>query len=175
MNIYDLLNKIGNYFPIILFICSVYTLYSKTNYLYFYILGYILDSCINKIFKNIFKTPIPLEDEKKINLLIKNKQNIILKNNKILSEKFGMPSKNVESVMYSLTYIYLSTEKKYYLLFYSSILLYVIWRDLYYNYHNISQIIIGIIVGLIIAIFIYKISKNNLFSMKIKDDDNCKI
>ena len=175
MNVYNLLNKIGNYSPIILFMCSVYTLYSKTNYLYYYVLGYILDSCVNKILQNIFKTPTPLEDEKKINLLIKKNNNIILKNNEILNEKFGMPSKNVESIMYSLTYIYLSTEKIYYLVFYSSILLYVIWIDIYFNYHNILQIIVGIIIGLIIAILSYKISKNNLFYLKIKEDDNANL
>ena len=65
------LDYIGIYGPLILFLISIFLLWNKSNYLTYYVYGFILNGLSTLILKGIFKQPRPSEDLKLFNLVIK--------------------------------------------------------------------------------------------------------
>ena len=166
-----ILDYIGIYGPLILFASSFYLLFNKHNLLFYYIVGFCINIILNIILKGIIKQPRPLDNEKIFNLAIKHNYKDIFKNG-LPFDIFGMPSGHAQSVMFSTVYIYLALKKINIFLFYLLISCFTMFQRVYKNYHYITQIVVGDIIGALFAIFIFYISQRKIKGIiREKPDD----
>lgn len=166
-----ILDYIGINAPFILFFLSVYLLFNKNNLLFYYIIGFFINIILNIVLKGIIKQPRPLDDEKIFNLAIKNNNKDIFKDG-IPFDVFGMPSGHTQSVLFSTIYIYLALKKMNVLLFYILISFITMFQRIYNNYHSITQVLVGDIVGALFAFFIFYISQQKIKGIiRVKRDD----
>ncbi len=130
----SILKHIGNWGPFLLFIISFFLLYKTPFFLYLYIIGFILNSLINVFLKNIIRQPRP----------------------NIKRASFGMPSGHAQSVFFSTMFILLTLKIPLYI---TSIYLLISFNTGYqsvkYNYHTISQVIIGCLIGISLSYIWY--------------------
>jgi membrane-associated phospholipid phosphatase len=144
----DILKHIGNYGSDILLVTTILLLANKPYLLSIYIIGYVINMNLNKLLKQVIRDPKPIQNNE---------------------YKYRMPSGHSQCTIYSVVFIYFilfhssyKTLKSFKLkaivfLFYLLILFNTINCCLLYNYHTISQVIIGTIVGGIVGWFIYKL------------------
>ena len=169
--LYTIFNYLGEFAPIILFLSSLYLLLDKDNLFFYYIFGIFTNILLNLILKGIIQQPRPLDDEKLFNLALRNANKDVFKDG-IPFNVFGMPSGHAQSVLFSTVFIYLALKYKKILLFYLSISIFTMIQRIYNNYHSISQIIVGDIVGALFACFIFYIVQQKLKGkLREKPDD----
>jgi dolichyldiphosphatase len=168
MNIF---NEIGAYGPIILFIFSLYFLWENSNLFFYYNIGIFVNQIINIILKGLLQCPRPSEDEKLFNLALKHGKRFLYKDG-IPYDIFGMPSGHAQSVFFSTIFIFLSTEKMNIFLIYLSICLITLWQRVSYNYHTITQVVVGSIVGSLIGYLFYSLARENMKGKVNEKPDN---
>jgi dolichyldiphosphatase len=166
-NIRKVMDYIGTTGPYLLNIISIGLLIDKQIYLFFYILGYIINIIINLVLKNIIKDPRPDQDTILFELGLKHGKRFTM-------DKYGMPSGHVQGVAFSLMFVYLVLNNIYVLWFYLFVVVLTMMQRYNYNNHTLSQIIIGLLVGLSVGYLFYYLShlfiKGKLLNKK---DDNC--
>jgi hypothetical protein len=148
-----------------LFFITLLILFSEEKYifLYSYILFFILNLLINYILKIILKHPKPNEN---IDLFHFIKE-------KIEYERFGTPSANCQSCLFSTFFILFSTKNLLYFLFYLFLSFYVIYQEIYNNISYYYQILIATIIGIIISIIAYQLSLLFLKGkVELKEEEN---
>lgn len=148
MNIKYILDIIGTTAPYSLFIISLFLLRNLKYYLFFYIFGFIINNILNIFLKILIKEPRPNKDETFFELMIFNGK-------RIGYDKYGMPSGHAQNCLFSLAYIILTLNQPIIGIFYviiSSISLIQIYE---YKNHTIMQLIIGSIIGILFAYFVY--------------------
>jgi membrane-associated phospholipid phosphatase len=166
-----ILNYLGGFGPIILFLYSVYLLWNKQNLLFYYTIGFFSNSLLNTILKGIIQQPRPLEDVNLFNLAIKNVNKDIFRNG-LPFDLFGMPSGHAQSVLFSTVFIYLALKKQTILLFYLFVSGFTMFQRVYNNYHTILQIIVGNIIGALFAWFVFHLAQQKLKGrIREKHDD----
>jgi len=173
---YEIFDKIFNkarvFGPIILIISTIITLWKNKKYSFYYKFGTISSFILNFILKNIFRQPRPNENMEKFNLTMKHFNMFSFKNG-IPYDIFGMPSGHSQFVSFSTMYIYLVRKNLYITLIYLLISLIVIYESIKLEYHSVSQVIVGSMVGSLYAIFIYYLAQNNIMGdISLKKDDN---
>jgi membrane-associated phospholipid phosphatase len=156
-----ILNLIGEFGPIILFLCSIYLLWKKRNLLFYYIIGVFANSILNIILKGIIQQPRPSEDEKLFNLALSNSAKNVFKNG-LPFDTFGMPSGHAQSVFFSTCFIYLALKNRNILLFYLLFSFLTMFQRVYNNYHTIFQIIVGSLLGTLFAWFVFHLAQQKL-------------
>ena len=163
----ELINHIGNSGSIILLLFSIILLYNKPTTLFFYCLGFLINSLLNIFLKLAIKQPRPSENERLFYLKLNNGYNIEF-------NKYGMPSGHAQSVLYSLVFIYFASNyNKKITLLYLLISLITCYQREEYMYHTIFQVFIGIIIGLLVGYLFYMLSKHKIKGiMKTKKDDD---
>ena len=167
MDVIKYIDLVGFYGPIILNITSIILLWNQQIIMWSYILGSISSIIINLVLKIIIKDPRPEQDAKLLKLAVDNGKYLN-------ANKYGMPSGHSQSVGFSCTFIYLVLHNFNYFLVYFAISLVTMIQRFKYKKHTIPQIVIGFIIGIILAyttIFIYK--KNVLKKLEEKKDDGC--
>jgi hypothetical protein len=148
-----------------LFFISLLILFSEEKYifLYSYILFFLLNLLINYILKIILKHPKPNENIDLFHFI----------KDKIDYERFGTPSTNCQSCLFSTFFILFSTKNLLYFLFYLFLSFYVIYQEIYNNISYYYQILIATIIGIIISIIAYQLSLLFLKGkVELKEDDN---
>ena len=161
----DILDNIGLYGPHILGVSSLFILRNKPTWLIAYIAGYIVNILLNIILKLLFKHPRPDE-----NLPV-----FYAKQNKglIQYDRYGMPSGHAQSTLFSTVYIWFSTKNYWITLAYFFVSCLSIYHRLKFNSHDILQITVGAIIGIIIAcitaIYVKRLIPGIL---RAKPDDN---
>ena len=161
----DILDNTGLYGPHILGVSSLFILRNKPTWLIAYIAGYIVNILLNIILKLLFKHPRPDE-----NLPV-----FYAKQNKglIQYDRYGMPSGHAQSTLFSTVYIWFSTKNYWITLAYFFVSCLSIYHRLKYNSHDILQITVGAIIGIIIAcitaIYVKRLIPGIL---RAKPDDN---
>lgn len=174
----NILNNIGIYGPIILFILSIilYIHYLTTNniflsILFLYIIGAVCCSCINIGLKHIFKYPRPDNPNPALFYSVKRFP-IPIHNNGLHLYDYGFPSGHAQSCLYTIVYFLLTLW--YYILppFISKInipiLKWIAWTLLFFiitiitlfqrvisRRHSIIQVICGAIIGVIFGLLYY--------------------
>ena len=161
-----LLDYIGAYAPIFLFMSSIFLLQNRINYLKIYILGLILNSVLTIILKNIIKEPRPDKNSRILEIAITNKQIVDL-------DKFGMPSGHAQNCGFNLAFITLVLNNSFITGLYL-IITFVTFCQRYKNSnHTILQLIVGLIIGIGFGYLCYNVGnkwiKGNL---KMKPDEN---
>ena len=147
--------EIGEYGPIILLIITCYFLWNKSNMLFYYVIGFFINSILNIILKGIIQQPRPLEDKTQFNAAIKNGKHFIFKDTGIPFDIFGMPSGHAQSCLYSTGFIFLTLKRTNILFFYLFISIITIYQRIHDNLHNIIQIFVGAIIGLLFSYGVY--------------------
>jgi len=169
MNIYY---EIGSHGPIILLFLSIFLLSDKGNLLFYYIIGFVIEQIMNHVLKGIIQQPRPIFNTKEFNLALKNNKRYMFKDG-LPFDLFGMPSGHSSSVIFSTIFVYLALRKTNWLYVYLLVSAITISQRLVYNYHTISQVIIGIFVGSIFAYFMFQLAEKKLKGrIREKPDDN---
>jgi membrane-associated phospholipid phosphatase len=169
MKRFYIIDLIGYYGPIILGILSLFLLYSTKTYLIFYVVGFLLNIVVNNILKQIIKQPRPKGD---LDIFDPSKKHNYSHNP---IQVYGMPSGHSQMVLFSTTYIYLVLKNIPITLFYLLLTLNTLVQRIRYKNHTIMQVVVGSLVGALVAYLVYQYATNNLVGkLHIKPDDNAK-
>lgn len=153
--------QIGNYGPFLLIIMTINLLWKHENLLFYYIVGIFVNAILNLVLKGIIQQPRPSEDLKQFNLALTHSKRFIFKDG-IPYDIFGMPSGHAESVIFSTVFIYLALKKKNILYVYLTLSLIIIAQRVIFNYHTVSQVIVGAFVGAAFAYFVYMLAREKI-------------
>lgn len=158
---YDFLKKIGENGPIILLFLTIFLLRNKHNFLFYYILFFIISLFLNLFLKGVIQQPRPSIDTKTFNLMMRNKERYIYKHG-IPYDIFGMPSGHSQSVLLSTIFIYLVLHDIKIAGLYLFIILITLTQRVIDNHHTILQVIVGSFIGCIVGYLAYKMAELNL-------------
>ena len=139
-NIEYALDIVGYYGPIIIASIVGIVLWKRPKYLFLYIIFLLANNEFNKILKLIFREERP---ENPISFLQIEKYKGV--------QAYGMPSGHAQSVGYSCIFLYLLTGLSYWLYIAIFIALLTCIQRWKYRRHTIEQIIVGFLVGIIVA------------------------
>ena len=168
MNLFD---EFGGYGPLFLIIYSLYLLWDKHNYYFYYVVGIFINSILNLILKGIIQQPRPMEDTKMFNLALTHGKRFIFKNG-LPYDIFGMPSGHAQTCIFSTAFIYLVLRQNNILFIYLIISLITFLQRITFNHHTSLQVFVGSIVGLGFAYFMYSLAKEKIKgNIKEKPDD----
>jgi membrane-associated phospholipid phosphatase len=170
-----MLNRTGKYGPLILFFSSVFFLWNKKNLLFYYVMGFFLNSITNVFLKLIIRQPRPSDDKQKFGLAL-DKGKRFLFDSGVPYDVFGMPSGHSQSVAFTVVFVFMTIQNNLFRLFCLVIALITLWQRVQYNHHTVLQVIVGSMVGGIFAVFMFHMSKKNITGrIKEKSDDNAPI
>lgn len=93
-----ILNYIGLYSPIILFLLTIFFLRRMKTYLYFFVIGFGINNVINIVLKLFIKEARPTKDQRAIEIGVTNGARIGF-------DKFGMPSGHAQNCAFCLSYV----------------------------------------------------------------------
>jgi len=167
----NILYEFGEYGPFLLIILSWYLLWDNKNLFFYYTLGIFLNAILNIILKGIIQEPRPLFDTKKVNLM-KTHANHYFFQNGIPFDIFGMPSGHAQACFFSTIFIYSSLKQNNILYIYIPLTLITCYQRVKLQYHYISQIIVGSIVGSAFAYFMYKLAREKIKGKIIEKTDD---
>ena len=168
-NIYD---EFGCYGPNILIFLSLYLLWNHDNLFFYYVIGIVIDFILNITLKGMIQQPRPSFNTKEFNLALKNNKRFIYKDG-IPLDLFGMPSGHSSSVMFSTIFVYHALKSTKWLYVYLCISAIIISQRVVYNYHTISQVIVGSFVGVGLAYVMYILAEKKIKGrIREKPDDN---
>ena len=164
MFLFELLNYIGYYGPIILLISTIILLFNTKIFLYTYFLGFVINSIFNFIIKGVIKQKRPLND-------VKSK---IIKESRLGNEIYGMPSGHSQSVMFSTLFVLLALKNDLITFIYLIISGTTMWQRVYNYSHSPLQILIGGTIGSLFGYYAYKYSKKVTKKMEKKEKKKMK-
>jgi membrane-associated phospholipid phosphatase len=166
------LDYIGIYGPLILFLISVFLLWNKSNYLTYYVYGFILNGLLTLFLKGIFKQPRPSEDPKLFNLAIKESKRF-----KFIDgyphDIFGMPSGHSSYIIFSTMFIFCVFKNNRFLLLYLLFSMITMIQRITSNNHTFIQVVAGAIVGAIFSYLIFYMARQKIMgNLLLKKDDD---
>jgi len=166
MDLRLLLDYVGLYAPVILFILTLFLLRNMTTYLQFYVTGTILNNIINIILKLVFKEPRPNNEQKAIEIGVVNGARIGF-------DKFGMPSGHAQNCGYNLAFINLTLNNQFVSTLYAVITIISLLQRYLYKNHTVLQLLVGLFVGICFGYVIYLIGNKYIMgNIKMKKDDD---
>lgn len=152
MNIIDyIINYIGVFAPIILFIISGCLLINKPTYLKFFIIGFVLNTILNILLKLCIKEPRPLNNKKNIETAIYNEVNVDF-------NVYGMPSGHAQHCGYCLLFITMVYNSPIITGVYIIISCLSIYQRYSFNEHTILQLLVGLFIGMLVGYLLYVIT-----------------
>lgn len=167
----EILYEIGKFGPIILAILSFYLLWDNSNLFFYYTIGFFVNSIINLILKGIIQEPRPIFDSQHVRLASTHMKNQFYATG-IPFDIFGMPSGHAQSCLFSTTFIYLSLKRMNIIFVYILISFLSLYQRIYFNYHSISQIIVGALTGSGFGYFVYQLAREKIKGrIREKPDD----
>jgi hypothetical protein len=147
MNMSIIIDKIGFLSPLILLLISIFNLWNQKKYLISYLVFFIGNTIVNKILKIIIKQKRP---DNGIKIFNESYTGV---------ERYGMPSGHLQSVFFSLSFLYLVKGSPIWLiieLFIAAITFYQRWK---YKQHTFEQLLIGSFIGILIAYLSFNFTK----------------
>jgi membrane-associated phospholipid phosphatase len=137
------IDLIGFYGPLIIGLINCVYLWKRKIFLITYALFFIVNSFINGILKNLIQEPRPTEQ------IYLNEYDVVPNT---APSKYGMPSGHAQSTGYSITFLYLVAHSPALLIITTFIGSITIYQRFKYRRHTISQLIVGLAIGSIVAI-----------------------
>jgi membrane-associated phospholipid phosphatase len=163
-----ILNYIGEFGPMILFVPTIFLLFNKSNALVYYIIGSFLNSVLNIFLKLLIQQPRPSDDPDKFELMIQRRKHLLL----IPYDVFGMPSGHAQTVAFTTAFVFMIIQNDMFGVICVVISLLTIWQRVVYNHHTVLQVIMGSMVGLLFAYLMFYLYKINIAGLlKEKCDD----
>jgi len=167
----SIIYEFGEYGPIILILLSWYVLWDHHNLFFYYTIGIFANSILNCILKGIIQEPRPMYDPKKIRLLATHGKSYFFQNG-IPYDMFGMPSGHAQASAFSTVFIYLALKQTNLLYIYIPLTLLTFYQRVQLNFHSISQVIVGGIVGSSFANLMYRLAREKIKNkIREKPDD----
>jgi hypothetical protein len=145
------LDVIGLFGPIIIFIIGLWQLWGNGIYWSISIVLFIVNMMINKILKQWIREPRPIGG-----------QSMFTFEQYSGIEQYGMPSGHAQSIISSVTYLYLVKNSFAWLIggiFISALTIYQRWK---YRRHSVEQLGIGATIGFLVAYTGYTITTKGL-------------
>jgi membrane-associated phospholipid phosphatase len=162
----------GKYGPLILFLPTVFFLSNKKSALMYYVAGFFLNSIANVFLKLLIQQPRPSDDKEKFDLALERGKQFMF----IPYDVFGMPSGHAQSVAFTTVFVFLTIQNKLFWLFCVIISMITLWQRVEYNHHTVFQVVVGTMVGALIAYMMFYMNKKNIGGLlKEKRDDNAPI
>jgi membrane-associated phospholipid phosphatase len=167
----NILYELGSYGPLLLILNSWYLLWNSTNLFFYFNIGLFSNSILNLIFKIIIQEPRPMFDSKKIQLLSSHAKDYFFQNG-IPFDMYGMPSGHAQAAFYMTVFTFLSLKHTKWLYFYILFSLLICYQRVKYEFHSISQVIVGSIIGSAFAYLIYQLAREKIKGkIREKEDD----
>jgi len=171
----SLLYQIGAYSPFILTITTWCLLWGNSTLFFYYTLGIVANLLLNVVLKGIIQEPRPIFDSKKVSLAINHSKHFFYQNG-IPFDMFGMPSGHAQSVFFSFVFVYLALKNSHrrrdILFLYLIFILLTCYHRIHSEFHSISQVFVGALVGASFAYFVFTYSQSNLKGfIREKPDD----
>ena len=154
-------DKMGAYSTFYIYVLSVYLLRDKQNLLFYYVIGFFVNTLLNLVLKGIIQQPRPFEDINIFNLAIGNGKRFIFKDG-IPYDIFGMPSGHTQTVLFSTVFVYFALRNKKILYIYLIISLITMCQRVTFNHHTISQVVMGAIAGGCFGYVVYYLCKEKI-------------
>jgi len=168
----DILYEFGGYAPILLILLSWYLLWNHKNLFFYYNVGLIANAILNTILKGIIQEPRPLLDGKKIKLMTNHAKEYFFQNG-IPFDIYGMPSGHAQMAFFTSVFIYLSIKHTNFLYLYIIISLFICYQRIKIQYHSMSQIVVGAIVGSGFGYLVYQLAREKIKGrIREKPDDD---
>lgn len=159
------LDYIGLYAPLILFLLSIFLLRNMTQYLSFFVSGFILNNILNAFLKWSIKEPRPNDEQRAIEIGIVNGARIGF-------DKFGMPSGHAQNCGYCLTFITLALNRPTVTALYAVISVASLAQRYLYRNHTALQLLVGLLVGISVGYFTIWLTHRRLMGdLEAKRDD----
>lgn len=167
----SILYEFGVYGPIILIFISWYLLWDHNNLFFYFNVGILANAILNLILKGIIQEPRPMFDSTKVNLAKTYAKEYFFQNG-IPFDIFGMPSGHAQMSFFITAFIYLSLKHTNLLWFYFVFSIFICYQRVYFDYHSISQVVVGSLVGLVFAYFVYNLARDKIKGkIREKPDD----
>lgn len=157
----EILYELGEYGPIFLIILSWYLLWDQKNLFFYYNIGIFVNAVLNLLLKGIIQEPRPLFDSKKMSLANQHLKNYYYQNG-IPFDIYGMPSGHAQMTFFTTIFIYLSIRHTNLLYLYTIFSLFICYQRVKTNYHSISQVVVGSIIGLAFGYFVYQLAREKI-------------
>jgi membrane-associated phospholipid phosphatase len=172
-NLNMVFNKVGENGPLILIFVNIFLMFKKMHFQFYYVLFALISAVLNTILKPLIKHPRPSIDKETFRAVLKRNERFIKRNGHPY-DIFGMPSGHTQSVIYSTVYNYLVFRENQMTVCFLVISLLTMFQRVVYNHHTVLQVIVGGIIGIMIAYVAYYFAKHNVAGkFSIKPDDNC--
>lgn len=168
----NILYELAGYGPIILILLSWYLLWDHKNLFFYFNVGLVANSILNIILKGIIQEPRPLFDSKKIKLITTHAKDYFFQNG-IPFDIYGMPSGHAQTTFFTTIFIYLTLKHNNLLYLYILLSLIICYQRVKYQFHSISQVLVGVIVGSSFAYIIYQLAREKIKGkIREKPDDD---
>ena len=168
----DILYELGSYGPIILILLSWYLWWDHKNLFFYFNVGLITNSILNTILKGLIQEPRPMFDSKKIKLISSHAKEYFFQNG-IPFDIYGMPSGHAQASFFTTVFIYLTLKHTNLLYLYILFSLIICYQRVKYQFHSISQVIAGAIVGSSFAYVVYQLAREKIKNkIREKPDDD---
>ena len=154
--------------PLIIMFISIFQLFNKQNYLFFYIIGISLNTIINLLLKYIIKQPRPLQPNKIMEIAEKHGYDYLYS-----IDKYGMPSGHAQNLGFSFGFMYPFIKKSFILtLFYLLFSFSVLFLRHESFRHTLLQLCIGFLFGVILGVIFFYLSSHHIKgNLNKKQDD----
>ena len=175
--IVTLLDEIGERGPVILRIITIFVLWSRKNQLIYCMIASFASLLLNVLLKGIFQEPRPSDntDTKTFQLALKNGKRFIFKDGLPYSI-FGMPAGHTQLCLFFTTFVFLCLRQYNILCIYLLISILTAYQRVKHRHHTVLQVVVGGIVGILLAYVTYILATNNIKGfIKLKPDDNARI
>lgn len=164
-----ILDYIGVYAPMILFVISLLLLRNIHNYFKFLLIGITATNILNIILKLVIQQPRPLKDNLALEIAISNGQRISF-------HKYGMPSGHAQNCGFLLGYVSLVLKNITFTGIFLMVSLLSLIQRVKYNNHTIFQVFVGFFIGLFSSYYIYELGKQYIIGhLDAKSDDDAPI
>lgn len=144
------IDLVGFYGPALIGLLSATALWCRKIYLISYTGFFALNSILNSVLK------IVIQEARPSGQIYLNDYDIVPNS---APSKYGMPSGHAQSVGYSIAYLYLVVRSPAVLIITSFIGALTVYQRFKYRRHTISQLFIGLVIGMLFAMVSHEITK----------------
>jgi membrane-associated phospholipid phosphatase len=157
----DMLYELGGYGPFLLTFLSWYLLFDHKNLFFYFNVGLFGNILLNIILKGIIQEPRPMFDGKKIKLMTSHAKDFFFQNG-IPFDIYGMPSGHAQTAFFITVFLYLSLKNINLLYFCIIFSLFICYQRVKFEFHSISQVIVGSTVGSLFAYFFHQLAREKI-------------
>ena len=167
----NILYEFGGHAPILLILLSWYLLWDHKNLFFYFNVGLFANAILNLILKGIIQEPRPMFDSKKIKLMTTHARDYFFQNG-IPFDVYGMPSGHAQAAFFMSIFMYLSLKHTNLLYLYLIFSLLICYQRVKFDYHSMSQVVVGSIVGSAFAYLVYQLAREKIKGkIREREDD----